>query len=165
MSNSPFWQFSLRVYRTEGIPDACIALQDNHGVDVNVLLYLLWLASQGRQLGKGDVAGIIASVDNWRQSVVVPLRTARRFMKVAPANLASPETAALRDRVKAAELEAERLQQEALFAHTPANAIGAACADKRRAANDNLSLYAAALGCDFEPAPTAIIIDAALGQA
>ena len=40
---SPFWRFSLRLYRAPGVGDACIALQETSGVDVNLLLFLLWL--------------------------------------------------------------------------------------------------------------------------
>ena len=46
---SPFWQFSLRFYRMPQVADACIELQERAGVDVNLLLFLLWQASQRRQ--------------------------------------------------------------------------------------------------------------------
>ena len=34
---SPFWRFSLRFYRQPKVADACIALQEEAGVDVNLL--------------------------------------------------------------------------------------------------------------------------------
>ena len=33
---TPFWRFSLYFYRQAGVSDACIALQDDCGVDVNL---------------------------------------------------------------------------------------------------------------------------------
>ena len=41
---SPFWRFSLQFYRLPKVADACIALQEEAGVDVNLLLFLLWQA-------------------------------------------------------------------------------------------------------------------------
>jgi uncharacterized protein (TIGR02444 family) len=45
---SDFWRFSLSFYRTQDVPAACISLQDRHGLDVNIMLFALWLASMGR---------------------------------------------------------------------------------------------------------------------
>src|ERR1700680_2972326 len=50
-AGSPFWRFSLRFYRQPGVADACIALQDARGVDVNILLFFLWLGSPGGGTG------------------------------------------------------------------------------------------------------------------
>ena len=38
-ATTPFWRFSLTYYGQPGVSDACIALQDGCGVDVNLLLY------------------------------------------------------------------------------------------------------------------------------
>ena len=55
---TPFWRFSLKFYRQAGVAEACIAAQDGCGVDVNLLLFLFWLASGGRQVvgGRGQKA-------------------------------------------------------------------------------------------------------------
>ena len=29
----PFWDFALRVYKTPGVSDACLAIQDRHRAD------------------------------------------------------------------------------------------------------------------------------------
>ena len=39
---SPFWRFSLQLYRLPGVAEACIELQEKCGADVNLLLFLLW---------------------------------------------------------------------------------------------------------------------------
>src|SRR5687767_5117442 len=113
---SPFWRFSLQFYRLPKVADACIALQEEAGADVNLMLFLLWHARQRRRLSKADVAALEAKIAAWRDATVIPLRSVRRALKSPPA-LVDPSTAeAFRNRIKAVELEAERLQQEAMFA-------------------------------------------------
>src|SRR5687767_2126598 len=116
---SPFWRFSLAFYRQPNVADACIALQEEAGVDVNLLLYLLWQAQQRRQLSPADVAAIEARIGPWRDATVIPLRSVRRALKSPPALVAPPAAEAFRNRIKAVELEAERLQQEAMYALPP----------------------------------------------
>ena len=43
-----FWDFSLRVYGSDGVSAACIALQERHGIDVNLLLFSAWVGESGR---------------------------------------------------------------------------------------------------------------------
>ena len=47
---SPFWRFSLHFYRQPKVAETCIALQEESGVDVNLLLFLLWQATRKRAL-------------------------------------------------------------------------------------------------------------------
>ena len=51
----PFWEFSLRVYGNGGVPTACLALQERHAIDVNLLLFCAWIGESGRGiLGRFD---------------------------------------------------------------------------------------------------------------
>jgi uncharacterized protein (TIGR02444 family) len=113
---SPFWQFSIKFYAVPDVAPACIRLQDEAGVDVNVLFFLLWNATQGRALSEAEVRELDRVVGVWRDTVVVPLREMRRALKAAPTLLAPDAAEMFRNRVKATELEAERLQQEAMYA-------------------------------------------------
>ena len=146
---SPFWRFSLRIYGTPGVPPACLTLQDGSGVDVNVLLFGLFAASQGRQLSAGDVAAIAAAIDPWRLNAVVPLRGVRRFLKDTPAGFEAQDIPALRQRVKMMELEAERVQQEVLYSSWPMDRLGVP-APASEAARANVEAYASALGAQFD---------------
>src|SRR5262245_15041710 len=83
-SGSPFWRFSLRFYRQPKVADACITLQEQAGVDVNLLLFLLWHATQKRALSQADVAELERRIAAWRNMTVVPLRTMRRALKSPP---------------------------------------------------------------------------------
>ncbi|HEY9550471.1 MAG TPA: TIGR02444 family protein, partial [Kiloniellaceae bacterium] len=47
---TPFWQFSGAVYARRGVAEACLALQQRHGLDVNLLLFCAWAGSNGRRL-------------------------------------------------------------------------------------------------------------------
>ncbi len=90
-AETPFWRFSLHFYGHTGVSDACIALQDEHGVDVNLLLFLFWLAAAGRQLSADDVKCLDDTVRDWRNLTIIPIRDARRKLKgvatlVAPAS-------------------------------------------------------------------------------
>lgn len=157
MSGSPFWQFSLRVYREPQVAEACLALQEQCGVDVNLLLYLLWQAQQGRRLAAADVAALEAKVGPWRERTIIPLRNLRRALK-SPPDLLDPATAeAYRNRIKSVELEAERLQQEAMAA-LPVG--GVAEADAAAAARHNLAAYGSVLGVELPPAPVAQLLAA-----
>ena len=111
---SPFWRFSLRFYRQPGVADACIALQEQSGVDVNLLLYLLWHATQRRVFAADEIAAIESRIGPWREATVIPLRGVRRALKTPPSLVAAATAEAFRTRIKAVELEAERLQQEAM---------------------------------------------------
>jgi len=113
---SPFWRFSLRFYRHQGVADACIALQEQAGVDVNLLLYLLWRAQSRRAFAVADVASVESRIGPWRDATVIPLRGVRRALKSPPALVDGSTAELFRTRIKAVELEAERLQQEAMFA-------------------------------------------------
>src|SRR5262249_28019883 len=114
-SGSPFWRFSLGFYRQPGVADACIALQEDAGVDVNLLLFLLWHATLGRQLSQPEPAELECRIGGWRDMTVIPLRGVRRALKSPPGLVAATTAEAFRTRIKAVELEAERLQQEAMY--------------------------------------------------
>ena len=58
VSKSPFWRFSVKFYAVPGVAQACIDLQDQAKVDVNVLFFLLWNATQGRALNAADVTEV-----------------------------------------------------------------------------------------------------------
>lgn len=141
-----FWSFSLTFYARPGVADLCLDLQDHFTADVNVLLYLLWQASRRRRLDAGEISQVVALVANWRQNVVLPLRGVRRFLKEPAPFWPVVEVKAFRERIKADELQAERLQQETMeqrFAElgTPAEITTAARA--------NCDAYAQLLAVQF----------------
>ena len=114
MSDHAFWQYSLDRYGRKGVPEICLSLQDERGADVNLVLFALWLAQEGRSLGPEDAEECMAAVRDWHGSVVVPMRGVRRWLKDRDVE----DTLArdrLRDAVKTWEIEAERMEQDMLF--------------------------------------------------
>jgi len=156
---SPFWRFSLQFYRLPKVADACIALQEEAGVDVNLLLFLLWHAKQRRRLSTADVAALEAQVAPWRDLTVIPLRSVRRGLKSPPALVAAPAAEVFRNRIKALELEAERLQQEAMYALAP---LGIDAGSPDEAARANVAAYESMLNVRF-PRPAAETLLVAFG--
>ncbi len=114
-----FWDFSLAVYHRPGVADACLALQDRHGLDVNLLLFCCWAASMGRVLDRGTLGAAEAAVATWRNQVVRPMRSLRRRLKREVEGFPAGEVEALRGRLLEAELAAERLEQGRLEGFLP----------------------------------------------
>lgn len=104
------WDFALSVYGQEGVAGACLRLQERHGLDVTLLLFCCWAGRFSRSLQPAELAAIHAEVAPWHDAVVRPLRHARQWMKTGGGVAALPEAAALREEIKARELEAERLE-------------------------------------------------------
>jgi uncharacterized protein (TIGR02444 family) len=151
-SGSAFWRFSLRFYRRPDVPALCLALQDDHGVDVNLLFFINFLAINGRRLNADEVRVIDAQGSAWRRLVVQPLRTLRRQLKSGITPVPTAASQALRSAIQQNELHAERLQQEALESAFPVATTGTAAAP-RVAAAANLTAYSALTG----PLPEATI--------
>jgi uncharacterized protein (TIGR02444 family) len=158
-AETPFWRFSLNFYRQARVSDACIALQDGCGVDVNLLLFLFWLASNDRQLSTDDVELLDDNVRDWRNLTIIPIRDARRKLKGAATLVAPARQEAFRTKVKAIELDAERLQQEALYEFTQSGPLGAE-ALSTVAARANVAAYERVLGSSFPKQATDVLIAA-----
>lgn len=138
-----FWSFSLDFYGRPGVAETCLALQDSHGLDVNLVLYCCW---RGDVLNDRQLRAAIELTAPWRADMVQPLRALRRRLK--PGFPPFPDTGVqdLRKRIADAELEAERLQQQALDAL--ARQDGPVPLPSRQAAEANLRLLATL--CDAE---------------
>jgi uncharacterized protein (TIGR02444 family) len=151
-AGSPFWRFSLQYYRLPGVAEACITLQEESGVDVNLLLFLLWHGAQGRRLAAVEVARLEQQIAPWRERTVIPLRAVRRALKSPPGLVEPGATEAFRTRIKAVELEAERLQQEAMYDLVRASLVGEAVPSVAEAARANVAAYEQICRAAFAPA-------------
>ena len=158
---SPFWRFSLRFYRQPKVADTCIALQEERGVDVNLLLFLLWQARRGRALTVAEAEGLERRIGPWRDRTVIPLRALRRALKSPPPLVAGAAAELFRTKVKAVELEAERLQQEAMYELAGATPRGQDAPSRADAARGNIAAYEALCSGTF-PKPAIETLLAAL---
>ncbi|VTU23230.1 hypothetical protein H4CHR_01147 [Variovorax sp. PBS-H4] len=105
------WNGIAALYADASLERSLLRRQDEENLDVVLHLFARWAASQGHALDADALAQAEALVARWRAEVIAPLRALRRSMKT-PAELARRE--AVRDKVKAAELAAERAQVQML---------------------------------------------------
>ena len=106
--HSEFWNFSLAVYGEAGVASACLRLQDQRGLNVNLLLFCGWLGVTGRgALESRDWQALVEWTRAWDDKVVLPLRGVRVSLKAEEERLI--ET--LRARVGSCEIQAEHLAQ------------------------------------------------------
>lgn len=110
-----FWQFSLDFYQRDGVAGACLMLQDRLGLDVNILLYAAWLASQGRTATVADFEQVDLLIAPWREEVIRPLRRIRRWLKEPGPDVPAGSVGEYRAGIKSAELEAEKIAQDMIF--------------------------------------------------
>jgi uncharacterized protein (TIGR02444 family) len=114
---SEFWAFSCAVYDNPAVQQECLCLQDEYGIDVNVLLFCAFVgAVHAAVLSDRDVKDAVTAVGEWHKNVVSRLRGVRRALKplaLEKSPIASL-AARLRTGVKALELDAERIEQTKL---------------------------------------------------
>jgi len=153
-----FWRFSLAFYALPRVAPALLALQDRDGLDVNLMLFALWLGISGRHpLDSGALAAADLAIGTIRAGVVEPLRSLRRNLK----HQADEGIQRLRESIKALELEGEKLVQSRL-----ANLAGPAFSgipreDRLAVAVANLTLY---LGPQRTRSAAVMVIRDALGS-
>ncbi len=147
----------MTVYRRPDVERACLALQANLEVDVDLLLFCCWMgARQVEAIDDADLARARRAVGRWQDEVVRPLRAARTQLKIEisdlPLESLSEAARRLRTHIAAHELEAERIEL-AVLAHL-AEDLGAGdsgAAGSPAAAAANLVAYVALL--ERAPAP------------
>jgi uncharacterized protein (TIGR02444 family) len=157
---SPFWRFSLQFYRLPGVAQACIKLQEDAGADVNLLLFLLWHGAQQQRLSIADVQALEQKIAAWRELTVVPLRAIRRALKSPPGLVEGGAAEAFRTRIKAIELEAERLQQEAMYDLVRGSLLGETAPSVAEAARANITAYARICSAAFAESAVDTVLDA-----
>jgi uncharacterized protein (TIGR02444 family) len=124
------WDWTLGAYGRPGVPEACLALQDQHGQMTSFLLWAVWAETSDPTLL--DRAADLAR--RWDGLALSPIRAVRRALKPAFDGVCDGAREGLREDVKAAELRAERALIEALEAITPRQA-GSHALDALKAAS------------------------------
>ncbi|KRB40444.1 MAG: TIGR02444 family protein [Pseudomonadota bacterium] len=108
------WDWTLEAYSRPGVPEACLTLQDDHGLNTSFLLWAVW--------AEGPDAAVLAAAANagkvWDARVLAPVREIRRTLKPPFAAIDDGARESLREDVKAVELRAERVLMETFEALT-----------------------------------------------
>ena len=149
-----FWNFSVATYGKAGVAEACLHLQEELGIDVNVLLYCCWYGCTRGTLDGPAIERILSFAEPWAEHVVRPLRAARTWMKsvgcVSPF-VPGDECMALREEIKRAELKAEHLQENRMQALTRGAALeGHETVSQVRSTLANIGRYFRHLNVDLD---------------
>ena len=123
------------------------------------MLFRSWNSSLNRTLTKDEVAELDRTIGVWRNTAVIPLREIRRALKTPPAMLTPDVAETFRNRIKTAELEAERLQQEAMYALAQSGRFLGSAPTPVEAARASLTSYQAILR-PFPPQPLEVVLTA-----
>src|SRR5437870_2416999 len=109
--DTDLWRFACAFYACDGVAPACLTLQESLSVDVNILLFAIYARRvRGVALDARDLGAVDALVRDWRHEIVQPLRRLRTRLKAGPVPAPSAASDHLRNRIKAAELEAEQIE-------------------------------------------------------
>jgi uncharacterized protein (TIGR02444 family) len=114
------WDWAVSAYGAPGVGEACLALQDNSEQNVPVLLWSAWVAATGRKPDEETIEAACDTARAWDSVVVAPLRSVRRTLKAPIPDIDDGPREAVRNRIKALELGAEKHLLEALEALAPA---------------------------------------------
>ncbi len=144
------WDWTLKAYAQPGVPEATLALQDEHGQNTSFLLWAVW--AEGASAEALIEGARVAKA--WDAAVLKPLRDVRRTLKPAFDGVDDQAREGLRGDVKDAELRAERVLMESLEGLAPASSGGKPALEALKAASlawgspasdDALATLAAAL--------------------
>ena len=125
------WDWTLEAYARPGVPEACLALQDDHNLNTSFLLWAVW--------AEGADPAVLAQAANagkvWDSRVLKPVREVRRTLKSAFPAVDDGAREGLREDVKSAELRAERVLMETFEALTESRRGGIAALAALQAAS------------------------------
>jgi len=109
-TNNPFWSYSLTQYSNKDCETFCLEAQNRLGLDINLILFGVWLATQNRALNLDQLPSYI---EKHQRDIIAPLRDLRKSMRDRAQS--NEELSTLRNSVKGLELQAEQLEQWWLF--------------------------------------------------
>ena len=102
--NNALWQFMLNLYAKDGVKELCLGAQNEHGIDV--LLLLMDAGLQQQQCAWPDKDALQDYIE-WREQMIVPLRALRMIL--------AKDEEPLRTQLLTAELSAEKQGVQLLF--------------------------------------------------
>ena len=159
------WAFALAIYARPGVAEACLTLQNDAGVDVMLLLMATFAAVRHRNLLTAvEIEALDEACRPWREHIVGRLRAIRTELKTGPKPAPGEATEPFRAKIKALELEAEKLENrilaECLPLKPPAQAkVGP---EQLRAVLDNIVMHFAGNRDSRLSAPIEVIVEAAV---
>ena len=105
---SDLWTWAVAAYEAPGVAEACLSLQDHNEQNVPLLLWAAWVAVTGRRPDEETIEAACDAARAYDTVIVSQLRAVRRTLKAPIPDIANDHREALRQQVKALELNAER---------------------------------------------------------
>lgn len=144
------WSFSLERYSRPSVRGAALSLQDELGVDVNLLFFCVWHAVSGRgRLGAGDFEAIESRVAPWRDGVTLPLRRLRNAIKHDPFLSTFADAMDTRQKILGAEIESERGAQHVIESSSRAP-LPSTDGSAKAIAEQNLRAYLGSVNAELD---------------
>ena len=81
-SEAAFWQYACDFYGRPSVTNTCLALQDELGLNVNLLLLLCWCEQNNKQLSSEQISLLTQTVSRWHREYTKPLRQLRRKLSL-----------------------------------------------------------------------------------
>jgi uncharacterized protein (TIGR02444 family) len=162
------WAFALTIYARPDVAEACLTLQNEAGVDVMLLMMATFAAVKRRTLLTADeIRALDEACGPWREQIVKKLRAIRTELKTGPQPAPGEATEPFRSKIKALELEAEKLENRLLAECLPPRppGHGPATPEQLRAVlNDVVTFFTDKRGIKLD-ARLSPSIDAVVGAA
>lgn len=105
-----FWTWAGDAYARPGAADSLIAAQDAADFNVNIMLWACWTATRFEAAPDPAIRQAVEAVGLWHESVTKPLRATRRSISSFRENANFDGAESLRESIKNAELDAERIE-------------------------------------------------------
>jgi len=115
-----FWDFTLEAHGKKGVHEACLHLQREYELDINVLFFCCWVGASGAgALARERMRRIVDETAGWQESVVRPVWRARWKLKNGCGDYPRDLVEALRKDLVRSEVDAERIEQLHLASLAP----------------------------------------------
>jgi uncharacterized protein (TIGR02444 family) len=141
--DGPQWDFATKFYGQPGVSDACLLLQDKAGIDVSLMIFVLYAAAvKNALIDKRTIQSLDKAVANWREEIIIPLRAMRKRLKSGPNPAPGQESESVRSSIKSAELRAEQIELAVLQSKLPRIALASKIMDFRASLDAVLEYFA-----------------------
>jgi uncharacterized protein (TIGR02444 family) len=124
------WDWAGEAYSHPGVPEACLELQDRHGLSTSFLLWAVWAEA----CEPPALRAAAETARAWEAAALAPLRAARRNLKAPSPPVDDAARQALREEARTVELAAERLLLETLETSTSPRRTGVSTLEALRGA-------------------------------
>lgn len=141
-----FWAYSLALYCRQPVAQACLAMQERRGADVNLILAICWLATKGYAVKTEALREAADAASPWNEAILKPLREVRRRIPTAFPETAKADQQSIKHGILSVELECERVAQQKIMAALAPKMGDLNAAPVRELVDAGLRLYLGRLG-------------------